>query len=218
MTLSLFEEKLQLRRQMRRLRRHIPLRQRQQAGMQLLKVARRARLLRRGWDYAAYWPLPEECPLLPLLHALQARQARVWLPQLPPRGQRRLRFCTWQGAGHWRRKRFGLQEWQGRRFRGVQALRCVWVPLVAFDEQGHRLGMGGGFYDTTLAPIVRRRVWARPYRIGIAFDAQEVARVPCEAWDVALDGILTPSRFIRCGYFGRAIVPRRVKDSECCGQ
>lgn len=198
-------EKSLLRRQLRQRRRQISLQQRQQAQKQLVTVARRARLLRRGWDYGAYWPMPEECPVQMLLQTLQALNARVWLPQLPPRGQRRLRFCAWTGAGRWQRKRFGLHQWHGRYFRAVQRLRCVWVPLVGFDHKGQRLGMGGGFYDVSLAPIVRRRCWLRPYRIGVAFEEQAVAQIPCDPWDVALDGVLTPHRFIRCGRFGRAI-------------
>ena len=58
------------------------------------------------------------------------------------------------------------------------------VPLLAFDAHGHRLGMGGGFYDRTLAAIPARTV-------GIAYAGQETASIPHEAHDRTLDMVLT---------------------------
>jgi len=58
------------------------------------------------------------------------------------------------------------------------------VPLLAFDARGHRLGMGGGFYDRTLAAIPARA-------IGIAYAGQETASIPHEAHDRTLDMVLT---------------------------
>jgi 5-formyltetrahydrofolate cyclo-ligase len=62
------------------------------------------------------------------------------------------------------------------------------LPLVAFDRGGARLGQGGGYYDRTLDALSGRR---RPVLIGLAFAGQEVARVPIDAHDQKLDGILT---------------------------
>lgn len=62
------------------------------------------------------------------------------------------------------------------------------VPLVAFDRTGGRLGQGGGYYDRTLEALQGHR---RPEFIGLAFKGQEVARVPLDAHDQKLDGILT---------------------------
>ncbi|WP_428150204.1 5-formyltetrahydrofolate cyclo-ligase [Brevundimonas sp.] len=59
------------------------------------------------------------------------------------------------------------------------------TPLLAFDDFGGRLGQGGGYYDRTFG--------ARPdvIRIGFAFDGQRVARLPMDAHDVRLHGVLT---------------------------
>jgi 5-formyltetrahydrofolate cyclo-ligase len=64
------------------------------------------------------------------------------------------------------------------------------VPLLAFDRQGFRLGYGAGFYDRTLA---RLRAHGSVTAIGIAFDEQRVEAVPHDAYDEALDWMLTPS-------------------------
>ena len=64
----------------------------------------------------------------------------------------------------------------------------IFVPLLAFDEAGMRLGQGGGYYDRWIA--------AHPdaVRIGLAWDTQKVDRVPAEPHDMALHMVVTPTR------------------------
>ena len=66
---------------------------------------------------------------------------------------------------------------------------CVLVPGVAFDDDGRRLGYGGGYYDRLL-PQLRPGV----PRIAGAFDVQIVDRVPTGDHDVAVDLVVTPTR------------------------
>jgi 5-formyltetrahydrofolate cyclo-ligase len=68
-------------------------------------------------------------------------------------------------------------------------LDIVLLPLVGFDLEGNRLGMGKGYYDRTFA--ASRTRWRRPKLLGIAHGLQEVAQLPRAAWDVPLDGIVT---------------------------
>ena len=61
------------------------------------------------------------------------------------------------------------------------------VPLVAFDSLGHRLGMGGGYYDRYLP-----RLSPECPLIGVAFACQHTdAPLPREAWDVPLHAVVT---------------------------
>ena len=69
------------------------------------------------------------------------------------------------------------------------------VPLLAFDEQGWRVGYGGGFYDRTLQVLRTSSVVAA---VGIAYDEQHVAEVPHFEYDEPLDWVLTPSGLRRC--------------------
>lgn len=63
------------------------------------------------------------------------------------------------------------------------------VPLAAFDRRGHRIGYGGGFYDRAIAAL---RADGRPLlTLGLAFSAQELERVPDEAFDMPLDALVT---------------------------
>ena len=69
------------------------------------------------------------------------------------------------------------------------------MPLVAFDDSGRRVGMGGGFYDATLAVSLTRRTWRRPRLIGVAHEFQRVEQLDVDHWDIPLDGILTDIGF-----------------------
>lgn len=74
------------------------------------------------------------------------------------------------------------------------------VPLAAFDSRGHRLGYGAGHYDRAIARLHGQG--KRPHLIGIAFDCQEVARLPDEPHDIALAEILTESGLRRFAVAG----------------
>jgi 5-formyltetrahydrofolate cyclo-ligase len=76
-------------------------------------------------------------------------------------------------------------------------LDIAFVPLVAFDPQGNRLGMGGGFYDRTFSYLRRQQQLKKPRLIGLAFECQKVDQLPNQAWDVPLDGVITESDFYR---------------------
>ncbi len=64
------------------------------------------------------------------------------------------------------------------------------TPLVAFDEYGQRLGMGGGFYDRTLQNWQHYKM--QP--VGYAHDCQLVEKLPVEEWDIPLPAVVTPSK------------------------
>ena len=63
--------------------------------------------------------------------------------------------------------------------------RLLLVPLLAYDDQGYRLGTGGGYYDRTLAALAGARA------IGIAYGGQRMEDLPREPHDYPLDAILT---------------------------
>ncbi|MCG9785718.1 5-formyltetrahydrofolate cyclo-ligase [Vibrio mediterranei] len=74
----------------------------------------------------------------------------------------------------------------------VSELDIIFTPLVAFDDSGQRLGMGGGYYDRTLAPWENSDLG--PTAIGLAHDCQQVDTLPSESWDIPLTTIVTPSK------------------------
>lgn len=87
--------------------------------------------------------------------------------------------------------RYGIHEplFDPRSLIPTRMLDLILTPLVAFDRQGNRLGMGKGYYDQTLAGLHRQ--WRRPTLLGMAHSFQEIDALAPEAWDIPLDGILT---------------------------
>jgi 5-formyltetrahydrofolate cyclo-ligase len=124
-----------------------------------------------------------------LVRRLRSGSREVYLPVLDGP---MLRFAPWAEGETLRRNRFGIPEPPRRgHARGTIGLDVILVPLVAFDDAGNRLGMGGGFYDRTLARLARRRAWRRPRLVGVAYGFQQVQALPARSWDVPLCGVVT---------------------------
>lgn len=67
------------------------------------------------------------------------------------------------------------------------------VPGIAFDAQGNRLGHGKGYYDRLL-----ERFSVGTTLVGLAYELQVVEAVPCESWDRKVHLIVTERRIIDC--------------------
>ncbi len=134
---------------------------------------------------AGVWPLGAEMDLRPLLHTLHARGLKIVLPKTPPRGNP-LIFLTWNPGCAMRQERFGTFCPDGEE----ATPDLLFVPLLAFDRAGRRLGYGGGYYDRTLAALPDRPA------IGFGHAAQEIDAVPAEAHDRPLNAIATEREFI----------------------
>lgn len=76
----------------------------------------------------------------------------------------------------------------------LQDIDYIFMPLVGFDDQGNRMGMGGGFYDRTLSHL--NSLPSSPKLVGLAHDCQQVEQLPIQSWDVPIDLIITPSKKI----------------------
>ena len=70
----------------------------------------------------------------------------------------------------------------------------IFAPLLGFDRTGARLGQGGGYYDRTLA--ARRASGLSTRVVGLAYAEQEVPRIPTDAFDQRLDGVLTEREYL----------------------
>ncbi|WMY94838.1 MAG: 5-formyltetrahydrofolate cyclo-ligase [Arsenophonus sp.] len=71
----------------------------------------------------------------------------------------------------------------------IKNIDIIFAPLVAFDKQGNRLGMGGGYYDRLLKKLNKNT-----HIIGLAYNFQLVNKIPTEPWDISLPEIITESK------------------------
>jgi 5-formyltetrahydrofolate cyclo-ligase len=72
----------------------------------------------------------------------------------------------------------------------AENLDVVFTPLVAFDQHGHRLGMGAGYYDRTFA-FLHQATNPKPWLVGVAHALQSAPSIPSATWDVPLHAIVT---------------------------
>ena len=145
----------------------------------------------RGY-VAGYWAMDGELPL------------HVWEIRLPPdciyclpvldEAKMQLRFAPWRSGDALVSNRFGIPEpdFDAASLLDAADIALIALPLTGFDARAHRLGMGGGWYDRTLA--FRRDAPAPPLAIGIGFDLQQVEAIAPAPWDVPCDAIVTESR------------------------
>ena len=190
-------DKAALRRHLRARRLALDAAHRHAASHALVSLALRHHLLAKGRRIGLYMPAHSEVDVMPLLARALAMQAHCFLPIVPRRGRKRMWFSQLGERPAWVLNRYGIPEYRhplAKRAR-VHSLDLLFMPLLGFDPRGFRLGMGGGYYDASLAYLNRLRRWRRPRIVGVAFSAQEVERIPNDSWDIPLDAVLTEREF-----------------------
>jgi 5-formyltetrahydrofolate cyclo-ligase len=182
-----------LRRQLRQARRQLTPSQQRRAARALYRQLAQHPLFRRSRHIALYLPNDGEIDPRPLLLEAQKRGKATYLPVLNAWPRTRMVFQRIKLSESLRSNRFGIFEPAScpARQRRIWALDLILMPLVGFDEQGGRLGMGGGFYDRSLAYRKRRKNGHKPTLLGLAHECQKVDRLPLAAWDVSLQATVT---------------------------
>jgi len=167
----------------------------QAASLHLSKLQQRLpKRARIGLYYDGFGELPTQ-PLLDWCGRLG------YLPYLPVVGSlgsndKRLRFVPVYHSKlinvPTRIHQLGMKQNHSRALLWATELDVIICPLVAVDKHGNRMGMGGGFYDTTLGNSYRSGA-KKPLKIGWCYDFQLVEQLARQPWDVPIDGLITPS-------------------------
>ncbi|MGD9385851.1 MAG: 5-formyltetrahydrofolate cyclo-ligase [Thioalkalispiraceae bacterium] len=167
----------------------------QSLSWQICNHLQNQRAFTNGQRFAFYYPMGNEVDLRELMERSWSLEKKVFLPVLAgfPKG------CLWwvehTPATPMYLNQYGIPEPEHpRRARRtkLRSLDIIFMPLVAFDTVGNRMGMGGGFYDRSLAKVYRAdNTWHRPLRLGVAYSWQQVDAIPAEKWDIPLDAIAT---------------------------
>jgi len=133
---------------------------------------------------SGYIPIQSEMDVLPALRSMSLTGLKICVPViLAPKLP--LKFRRWTPDCHMEAGAFGALIPSSGSWLDPDLIIC---PLVAFDGAGQRMGYGGGFYDRSLAEMrASRSVTA----LGFAYAKQETSRLPVEATDERLDGVVT---------------------------
>mgnify|MGYP002382945820 CR=1 FL=1 len=199
-----YSDKTRLRRHMQATRRVLSMEERQAKSY---AICAHAMALARYIDspmVAAYYPAGSEVDCRPILAHALAEQKKVYLPVVPYGASKALWFCPYLATTQAKLKKsaLGILEppFDPDTALTAKDLTLVFVPLLAFDPSGYRLGTGGGYYDISFQWLKEARFKKQTAcrLVGLAFDCQEFPQLPKDAWDIPMDYIITESRTREC--------------------
>ncbi len=184
----------QFRQTIRQLRQQLSREEQRQAAKQLMQQCQSLPEIAASQHIALYLANDGEIDTMPLISWLWQQGKQVYLPVLHPFSEGHLLFLHFDANTPMTANKFRIQEpkLDQTKVKPVNQLDLVFTPLVGFDSQGHRLGMGGGYYDRTFANWFATGIGPTP--IGLAHNCQHVEQLPTENWDVPLPKIVTPQR------------------------
>lgn len=193
MPISPQQQRHAMRGRVRQLRRVLTQEQQAQFAQQIAKRALEQPEVQQAQRIALFLSFDSELDTQPLIAGLWQQGKTVYLPVLHPFLSGHLLFLRYDTQTRLVKNRLKIFEprLDIRFVLPPTQLDVLFTPLMAFDAQGQRLGMGGGFYDRTLQ---HWKQLGRPYPIGLAYDCQYVNAIPNEPWDIPLPAILTHSR------------------------
>lgn len=200
---TISEQRDAIRREVRSSRRALSFDQQQQASNQLLeKLMIHPRVL-KAQNISLTLAYDGEIDLFPFIEWCWRQKKQIYLPVVHPFETGKLLFLAYNQDTEMVVNRYGIKEpkltndpHHSEVFLDccpVNKLDLVFTPLVAFDREGNRIGMGGGYYDRLLSPWFKHQTG--PYPIGLAHDCQLWKILPIQDWDVPLPEIITPTQF-----------------------
>jgi 5-formyltetrahydrofolate cyclo-ligase len=187
----------EIRQQIRERRKNLTTNQQSNAAAALLQRFSNDSKLKQAQHIALYLSNDGELNTQPLVSWCWQQGKNVYLPVIHPFTSGHLLFLNYTADTLLIKNHYGIPEPKLNVNNVIlpQELDIICTPLVAFDHNGGRLGMGGGFYDRTLSSWYQRfqtNKNAKPYPIGLAHSCQQVDALPNEVWDIPLPEVITP--------------------------
>lgn len=190
---DLMAQRAALRKQLRQARRQLTPEQQTDFSLELSLKLQQDPRIQQAQTLAYYLANDGEIDLTPFTQWAWQHGKTLCLPVLHPFSKGHLLFLHYHPGTELVPNSFGIPEPELSVLDVVPIAQidAILLPLVGFDPQANRLGMGGGFYDRTLAQWHQQR-HPMTTLIGVAHECQKVAQLPIAPWDVPLDEIITP--------------------------
>ncbi|EKT55895.1 5-formyltetrahydrofolate cyclo-ligase [Providencia sneebia] len=186
------ELRQKIRQSIRKMRKELTEIQQQIAAQEIADKAITHPQITQAQNIALFLSFDGEIDTQPLIDKLWQQGKQVYLPVLHPFNRHNLLFLRYTPETLLVKNRFNIAEpsLDVTQVLPINDLDIMLIPLVAFDSEGQRLGMGGGFYDRTLSHWQQKNF----YPIGLAHECQQVEKLPCAHWDIPLPEIITPQK------------------------
>lgn len=186
---------LTLRQHLRHKRRQLSKIQQHQHAQAITQRIIHSRLYKQSRHIALYLSNDGEVDLSPLINKLLSHYKKCYLPVILSRRHAIMSFALYERHTRLKKNCFGILEpvYQKKHLKAARQMDLLLAPLVGFDVQGNRMGMGGGFYDRALQHLSQHKAanMRRPKFVGIAHEVQKVAHLESRQWDIPLHAIVT---------------------------
>lgn len=181
------EQRNLLRQEILAKRRQLTAKESAQAGLSILKTIMQMNVFKRTVNVASYISLSGELCTQDMNEYFMTRH-HLCLPYMVTGQKGKMDFYSFKKGDELVENRFHILEPKNQPENLVleDKIDVIIVPLVAFDNKGNRMGMGGGYYDRML-----KKVRKDCLVIGVAYEFQQVDELLVEEWDMPMDIVIT---------------------------
>lgn len=181
------EQRNLLRQEILAKRRQLTAKESAQAGLSILKTIMQMNVFKRTVNVASYISLSGELCTQDMNEYFMTRH-HLCLPYMVTGQKGKMDFYSFKKGDELVENRFHILEPKNQPENLVleDKIDVIVVPLVAFDNKGNRMGMGGGYYDRML-----KKVRKDCLVIGVAYEFQQVDELLVEEWDMPMDIVIT---------------------------
>ncbi len=191
------DERDTLRNSLRQDRQALTPEQQDAAAQALFDLIRKQDFFRNAQDIAFYKAVDGEIDPRLLLELALKEGKTCYLPVITEENPDLVSFAPYDESVSLSDNQWGIAEPPAQdAIVAPTNFEVVLVPLVGFDTNCFRLGMGKGFYDRTFSFKIFNRS-SRPHLFGLAHECQFVEPFPTLSWDVRLDAVITAEKIYR---------------------
>jgi len=138
-----------------------------------------------------YIPVHNEVPTKRIIQLIIGSNTKCFLPVInQDLNNKNMRFAEFNHETALVKNKFDILEPISGTFENASQLDLVVIPLVAFDNEGFRLGMGKGYYDFTFGTSKINR---KPLFWGLSYDFQKTDSCYPEDHDLKMEAVICPS-------------------------
>jgi 5-formyltetrahydrofolate cyclo-ligase len=183
-----------LRKQLRSKRRQLSGNKQKQHSQKIIHTITQSSFYQQAKTIALYLPSDGEVDISSLLKDILKQNKCCYLPIISNKENGLMHFALYHKDIPLKKNCFAILEpvYKEVDLKTALEMDLVLAPLVGFDNQGNRMGMGGGYYDRALEHLKNpssRHV--KPIFIGIAHELQRVDCLEQKSWDISLHAVVT---------------------------
>lgn len=152
-----------------------------------LKIEEKNELYDKG-SFGIYLATKNEVDTKSIIDKLVLLKKEVFLPRFFEK-EKAYFFVKFSGWKELESGYYGIMQPKSSKKADIKKINVIFIPGIAFDKKGVRLGWGTGTYDQLLKG-------SKALKIALAYDFQIVESLPQEEHDVKVDMIVTDKRVV----------------------